>query len=372
MKRLLSPWTALLTLVLILCIRISDPSFVESVRLRYFDTLITSKPVTISKQVHVVNIDDKTVHDKGQFPFPRGEYAKLITDLYKRGAGLVVFNIYMPDADRFKQDLELEATLKEYPVILPQTATSDSYLTDKQMPFRPGVSVIGEGEVGIKYGNIEPNIEVYNTSAAGIGVVNTLPEIDGVTRRIPMVVNSKGLLYPSISMETLRVAAGDESFQVKVNDGSIEAVRIPKYGKITTDQTGRIWVDWSSMPVAHSASALPKDFAGGIVIVGLTAKGLNNPVATARGAIYPHYLQAAVLDTVLNNTNISRPDWATGTELLSVILLSIIAILLTRWKYGFILIIGIIVSNDSWSIHIFIIINIIIIIIIIVLFLFSM
>lgn len=354
MKRLLSPWTALLTLVLILCIRISDPSFVESVRLRYFDTLITSKPVTISKQVHVVNIDDKTVHDKGQFPFPRGEYAKLITDLYKRGAGLVVFNIYMPDADRFKQDLELEATLKEYPVILPQTATSDSYLTDKQMPFRPGVSVIGEGEVGIKYGNIEPNIEVYNTSAAGIGVVNTLPEIDGVTRRIPMVVNSKGLLYPSISMETLRVAAGDESFQVKVNDGSIEAVRIPKYGKITTDQTGRIWVDWSSMPVAHSASALPKDFAGGIVIVGLTAKGLNNPVATARGAIYPHYLQAAVLDTVLNNTNISRPDWATGTELLSVILLSIIAILLTRWKYGFILIIGIIggiyyLSNFAFS-----------------------
>jgi len=342
MRHLLNPWLAIVTLALILCVRISDPTFVESVRLRYFDTLITNKVSSKSTQVHVVNIDDETVHINGQFPFPRGEYAKLINDVYARGAGLVVFNIYMPEADRFKQDVLLMDTFKKYPVILPQTATSESYFIDKYLPFRPGVSVIGEGDVVIKYGNIDPNLETFNTLAAGIGVVNTLPEIDGVTRRIPMVVNSKGLLYPSISMETLRVAARDVSFQVKVNNGSIEAVRIPKYGKIITDSTGRIWVDWSSLPIEHSASHLPKNFAGGIVIIGLTAKGLNNPIATAKGAIYPHYLQAAVLDTVLSGTNISRPDWATGSELLCAILLSIISILLTRWKYGFIPFIGII------------------------------
>ena len=343
MKRLnnllISPWTAILTLVLLLMIRVSDPSFVESIRLRYFDQLITSKGTTVSQQVHVVNIDDKTVRQKGQFPFPRREYSKLVSDLYSRNAGLVVFNIYMPESDRFGQDSELAQTFKTFPVVIPQAGTNDSYFKQKHIPFRPGVSVIGQGDVGIKYENIEPNISLFNSTAAGIGVVNTLPEIDGVTRRVPMVVESKGLLYPSISLETLRVASGDPSFQVKVNDGSIEAVRIPKFGKITTDSIGRIWVDWSSKPVEHSASDLPTDFGGSIVIVGLTAKGLNNPVATAMGAIYPHYLQAAVLDTIASGTNISRPDWSDGAELLYTIALCIIALFFTRYTHGYIAII---------------------------------
>jgi adenylate cyclase len=331
-KILLSPWTALLTLILIVSIRVADPSFVESVRLRYFDTLITSKGTTVSQQVQVVNIDDATIRQKGQFPFPRGQYATLIADLYRHGAGLVVFNMYMPDGDRFGQDSQLAQTFKQFPVVLPHVATTDD-IKNKYPPFRPGVSVIGGENAGVNYGNIEPNIKLLNDTAAGIGVVNTLPEIDGVTRRIPMVVQSNGQLYPSISLETLRVAAGDPSFQVKVADGGIEAVRIPKFGKLTTDQLGRIWVDWSSRPNQHSASNLPKDFNGSIVIVGVTAKGLNNPVASPIGAIYPHHLQAAVLDTVTSGTNISRPDYADGAEILALILIGVLLLFLTRWTY---------------------------------------
>ena len=338
MKKLLSPWMALATLVLLLVIRIADPTFVESVRLRYFDQLITSKGTTTSEQVAVVNIDDAYLRQKGQFPFPRGEYAKLVADLYSHGAGLVVFNLYMPESDRFGQDAQLTNVMKQVPVIIPQAATSDSTLTNKYLPFRPGVSVIGgdPANTGVIYGNIEPNIKQFNESAAGIGVVNTLPEVDGVTRRIPMVVNSNGQLFPSISLETLRVAAGDISFQVKVNESGIEAVRIPKFGKIQTDELGRIWVDYSSKPVEYSASNLPKDFGGKIVIVGLTAKGLNNPVASPIGSIYPHHLQASVLDTVTSGTNISRPDWALIAELAFMIVAVILSIYLTRFTHGYI------------------------------------
>jgi adenylate cyclase len=335
MKKLLSPWMALVTLVLLLAIRVADPAFVESVRLRYFDQLITSKETTTSQQVHVVNIDDAYIREKGQFPFPRGQYAQLIADLYNAGAGLVVFNIYMPERDRFGQDAQLANLMKEVPVVLPHTATTDN-IKNTYPPFRPGVSVIGGENAGVNYGSIEPNIKLFNESAAGIGVVNTLPEIDGVTRRVPMVVQSRDRLYPSISLETLRVAAGDPSFQVKVNEGSIEAVRIPQFGKITTDELGRIWVDWSSKPIEHSASKLPKSFNGGIVIVGLTAKGLNNPVATSVGAVYPHHLQAAVLETVVSGTNISRPEWATIAELAFMIVAVILSIYLTRYKHGYI------------------------------------
>ena len=335
MKKLLSPWMALLTLVLLVCIRFADPSFVESVRLRYFDQLITSKGTTTSEQVHVVNIDDEFIRQKGQFPFPRNEYAKIIQDVYSRNAGLVVFNVYMPDADRFNQDDQLTNTLKKYPVVLPHTATDNP---SPFAPFRPGVSVIGgtTENTGVKYNGILPNIQSINSSAAGIGVVNTIPEIDGVVRRVPMVINAGGQLYPSISLETLRVASGDPSFQVKVNDGGIEAVRIPKFGKIPTDEYGRIWVDWSSKPTEHSMAVLPKDFEGGIVIVGLTARGLTNPISTSRGEIYPHYLQANILETVSSGTVISRPEWSLLVELGFMIVAVILSIYLTRFKHGYV------------------------------------
>lgn len=351
-KILLSPWTALITLFLMLSIRIADPSFVESVRLRYFDQLITSKETTVSQQIHVVNIDDQTIRQKGQFPFPRNDYSKLITDLYSHGAGLVVFNIYMPERDRFGGDVQLAQTLKQFPVVLPQAASGEK-IKNNYEPFRPGVSVIGGENAGVNYGSIEPNIKEINSTAAGIGVVNTLPEIDGVTRRVPMVVQSNGKLYPSISLETLRVASGDPSFQVKVADGAIEAVRIPKFGKITTDQLGRIWVDWSSKPNQHSAVQLPKDFGGAIVIVGLTAKGLNNPVASPIGAIYPHHLQAAVLDTIVSGTNITRPDYADGAELLVTLLLCLVTLFFTRYTHGYILPLGIGVVAYFGSLQLF-------------------
>jgi len=339
MKKLLSPWMALVTLVLLLCIRIADPSFVESVRLRYFDQLITSKESTTSQQVHVVNIDDAYIRQKGQFPFPRGQYAELVANLYSSGAGLVVFNIYMPERDRFGQDSQLTNLMQQAPVVLPHVADVNPQITDSvTQAFRPGVSVVGGDpkDTGVRYGSILPNHAPYNKSAAGIGVVNTLPEIDGVTRRVPMVVNANGDLYPSISLETLRVASGDPSFQVKVNESGIEAVRIPQFGKITTDELGRIWVDWSSKPREHSAAALPKDFGGAIVIVGLTAKGLNNPVATPIGAVYPHHLQAAVLDTLTSGTNISRPDWAFPAELAFIVIAVILSLYLTRFTHGYI------------------------------------
>ena len=334
MKKLLSPWMALLTLCLMLFIRIEDPSFVQSIRLRYFDTLVTSKPEIKSEQIYVVNIDDKTVEEKGQFPFPRNEYAKIIEDLYSRGAGLVVFNIYMPDRDRFNQDDKLAGTLKKFPVVLPHMADTSGV----NNAFRPGVSEIGEKATNftVDYPAIRANTPVINDSAIGIGVANVFPEIDGVVRRVPMVVSSQGQLYPSISLETLRVAAGDPSFQVKSSTNGIEAVRIPKFGKISTDELGRIWIDWSSRPIEHSLSSLPKNFNGGIVIVGLTAKGLNNPVATSIGSIYPHHLQAAVLDTVVNGNNISRPDWSTSAEILYMIVAVVLSLILTRFTHGYI------------------------------------
>lgn len=352
MKKLLSPWFALITLILILCVRITDTSFVESVRLRYFDTLITSLPQQKSEQIHVVNIDNETIKQLGQFPFPRGEYANIIKTLYDHGAGLVVFNLYLPDADRFNQDNKLVNVLKEFPVVMPQMGGTDK---PKYDAFRPGVSVIGDDASNyiVNYPAIEPNIKDINDNAKGIGVANVFPEIDGVVRRMPMVIASDGKLYPSLGLEVLRVASGDPSFQIKSENG-IQALRIPNYGKITTDSIGRIWINWSVKPIEHSLTSLPKDFNGGIVFVGVTAKGLNNPVATPTGAIYPHYLQSALLDTLISGTNISRPDWSDGAEMLILVLITFVLLFLTRYVYiGLISCVMVILGTGIGSYYLF-------------------
>ena len=99
MKRLLSPWFALITLAILISIRLADPSFMESVRLRYFDTLVTSK-APVENNIYTVNIDEKALDKYGQWPFNRQIYANLVGDLYSRHAGLVVFNVLMPEKDR--------------------------------------------------------------------------------------------------------------------------------------------------------------------------------------------------------------------------------------------------------------------------------
>jgi CHASE2 domain-containing sensor protein len=116
-KLLVSPWTALITLGILVYVIMQGPTFVESVRLRYFDQLITSQP-RVENNIWTVNIDEATINKYGQFPFKRDKYANLIGDLYSRNAGLVVWNILMPEADRQGGDPALALELEDHPVIL--------------------------------------------------------------------------------------------------------------------------------------------------------------------------------------------------------------------------------------------------------------
>ena len=331
MKKILtSPWTALLTLALIVSIRIADPVFVESVRLRYFDTLITNKAPTVNN-IYTVNIDEAALDKYGQWPLPRAEYAKIIKDLYDRNAGLVVLNVIMAESDRTGGDAVLATALKNYPVVLGSVPSQKT----KNTPRNPGSAVLGPEWLDqiVQYPGLIANIPQLENSAAGIGIVSTLEEVDGVNRRLPLVVSVDGKLYPSISMEALRVAAGDSTFQVKLNENGVEKMRIPKFGPVTTDALGRVWIDWSQENKQVSLIDLPKDLHGAIVIIGPTAAGISNPVPTSKGAIFPQDVQAAVLGTMINGVVIQRPDYADGAEIIALVIFGLLLIFLSRWTY---------------------------------------
>jgi adenylate cyclase len=329
-KILLSPWTAVITLALVVALRVADPAFVESVRLRYFDTLITSEPAK-PLNIFAANIDEAAIDRYGQWPLNRAVYADIVRDLYARGAGLVVLNVLMSETDRQGGDAKLAQALTEFPVVLSSVPADAT----KNTPRAPGAAVLGPEYLDriVQYPGIIANVPVLEKSAAGVGIVSTLPEIDGVNRRLPLIIAVGDQLYPSLAMEILRVAAEDSTVQIKLSEIGVDRMRIPKFGPIATDSLGRIWIDWSQQPQSVSIVALPEQLDGAIVIVGPTAAGISNPVPTAAGAQFPHYVQAVTVGTMLSGITISRPAWADGAEIIALIMAGLVLLFLSRWTY---------------------------------------
>jgi len=207
---------------------------------------------------------------------------------------------------------------------------------NKNEAINPGATIVNSDYIGTipSVPGIIANVPDVEFSAYGSGITNSWPEVDGVTRRIPLVVESGGTLYPNVTMEVLRVLAGDPSFQIKLSPMGVDKLRIPAYGIIQTSPTGEVWIDWSQRSKSVSAVDLPDDFAGGVVFVGTTAAGLTQPLATAAGSVFPHEVQAAMLGTVFNESNISRhPDAEAWAELAALVIVGLLLIILARWTY---------------------------------------
>ena len=333
----LSPWLAILTFTILLIVKLSNPYLVEATRLKFYDYIMLDKTKQ-SEQIVLVNLGEKAIEKYGQWPFPRDVHAKIISDLYSRGAVLVGSTILMPEPDRFGGDSVLSDTLSHYPIILSQTVMSACSSSTTETRRRTGVAVIGDGQATEflpQYPCVLSNVPALQGVAAGVGVTSTLPESDGVVRRVPLLATSAGEYYPAFALEMLRVAAGDPSYQAKVNQTGVEALRIPSFETIKTDEYGRVFINpnYQFQSVEIGKDPLP-DLTGKIVVLGVTAAGLSNPVATPAGAQYPHQLQASILETLIKGDSVSIPNWAQLVDLAALLVLALSLIIISRLKYS--------------------------------------
>ena len=231
-------------LAALLLLRVIDPWPIETLRLKYFDALLTINEPVESQNISVYNIDEAALAEGGQWPWPRQQLAELNRYLLDSGAAAVVYSVLFPEADRFGGDAEFAESMAQMPTFLSAVATAD---TDRQDGWQIGVATLGEvHENAINYSGILPNVQVLQDSAIGTGVVNTAPEVDGLVRRVPMVVRVGESLYPALGLDVLRGLAGDPSYQVRGSESGIEAVRVPSFDTINTDAAGRVWIDWAS------------------------------------------------------------------------------------------------------------------------------
>ena len=335
-KIALSPWLALFTFGILLWVKLSDPYMVESTRLKFYDYLMLGAPQQ-SEQIVTVNIGEKAIAKYGQWPFPREIHAKILSDIYGADAGLVGSTILMPEPDRMGTDGVLVDTLKSHPLVLSQTTTDSC--KGAQNIGRTGVAVVGDGQPSEflpQYPCVLSNIPALQEAAVGVGITSTLPETDGVVRRVPLLSQSAGEYYPAFSIEMLRVIAGDSSYQAKINQTGVEALRVPQFDTIKTDEYGRVFINPNYKFKSYEIGEPLPDLSGKIVILGVTAAGIANPVATPQGAQHPHVLQASILETLINGDSVAIPNWSAIADLAAFLGLALALIILSRFRFSII------------------------------------
>jgi len=320
---------AFVTLTLLMVWGFSDPYVKKLARLKSFDVVQQYDIPTISNDVVIVEIDERAIEQYGQWPWNRKTIADIIWQLREAGAGIIVLPVLFSEPDRLGGDNELVFALNQNGVVIAQVGTAQG--VDKNSVPR-GVAKIGDP---IPYlfnwpGMLGP-IEILGQNADGVGVINTAPEIDGVVRRMPLIVTVGGETYPSMTIETIRVATGAPSYQVKAGPSGVQAVRVPGYPVIKTDPNGQIWLRWNKQFKRISVVDKFDIVQGKTVILGITAEGIGSVIATPNGERYSHDPIAVGLQTIISGDNIIRTDYATFVEYVTAGVVALLLVLLATF-----------------------------------------
>ena len=324
--------TVLLTIVALVGVKIWSPYLIDNVRWSYFDVLHETKEKEHVEDILLVNIDEKSIEKYGQYPFPRDIYADTLWETHHSNTH--VFNILFAEPDRFGGDEVFANALENRLTILSSAPTIQKETGNA--PF-VNTSVFGGGNIQDHVWNfsglVSPIPELQN-SAWGMGVtvatpsVSNTPNFDGTTRSIPLVIQANGQLYPSLGFETLRAYYDQPNYQTRVTqDAGIEWVKMGRDKPIQTTSSGDLMVSyWNKFDSISFADLKESDIQNKILVYGLTAEGLSNPISTPMGAMYPHEVQAHLIQTVSTGVQIQQSYYFEFLEtvLLLIVLLGIL------------------------------------------------
>jgi len=310
--------------VLFAVLRIYDPYPVEILRLKGLDYYQKTQKVKKSDLFTIIEIDESSLEKYGQWPWKRNVLSHYIEKAYYNGAGLVVLPILFAEEDRLGGDKTFTDILYHYPVVTAQSAA----LQGKGTLVKQNITTIGS--VGLNnwlfdYPNGIGPIESVGTFSKGVGMTVTAPELDGVVRRMPLMIQVKGEVYPTLPLEILRCLVDDRSYQVKVDHAGVSAIRLRNVGTFETDENARVWINYDTE--FNKISLTSEDWSSvkdTIAVIALTAEGLSNSVATPIKVSNGHELNMQVVETLANENVLVRPVEATLYEILFTLALSLL------------------------------------------------
>ncbi len=330
------------------------------------------KPHAYDTRIVIVDVDEKSLGVEGRWPWSRGKIAELTDKLFDAGAVVVGYDIFFSEPERNSlkevlqrtKDIPNAATLQQ--VLSPLTSEFDNdqrlaeslserdtilgYLFHEedappvgQLP-PPLVTLNKEAaqHSGIKaMSNYTASLPLLQNAAATNGFVTNWPDADGIIRRTPMVIRHGNDVYGSLSLEMAKLYMWLEEIQIKtapIND--LEAVESIILGgsTIPTDGGGFALVPYrgpkGSFPYISATDVLNNKIEedaleGAIVIIGSTAVGIADLVATPISNIYPGVeIHATMISAILDNQFFTQPSWTAGANFTITLTLGIILALL--------------------------------------------
>ena len=326
--------TVLVTIGLLFGLKIWSPYIVENIQWSWFDTLHRTVEKQVVNDIVLVDIDEKSLERFGQYPWPRDVYADLMWE--SDPSNTHVFAIKFSEEDRFGGDEIFANALVNRLSILAAAPTSQK--DTGSAPF-VNTSIFGGGNIKDSVWNfsgISSPIRILQDNTYGVGVTVATPSVkgtsnfDGTVRSAPLLVTANDQVYPSIALETLRAFFNQPNYQTRVTpEVGIEWIRMGRQPPIETTPTSDILISYWNEFQRVSASELDQlPLTNKILVWGLTAEGLNNPSSTPVGVLYPHEVQANIIQTVLQEVRIQQSYYLEFLEvaLLLIVLLGILVV----------------------------------------------
>ena len=362
-------------------LRIADPGFVQIMRLQSFDFYQRTKPREFTNlPVRIVDVDEASLVKYGQWPWARTVIADLINNLAAKGAIVVGFDIVFAEADRLSPpriahdnpnlpqtvlealralphtEVAMREAMSKVSVVMGQTSVrkrEDNGLKNRIIATIPHAAIGGDPDPFLqKFPDLVQNMAELEAVARGHGVFSLAPDLDGVFRRVPIVMKVQNKMRLALSVEILRVATGDQAFATKVDAAGLSGVVVGG-NLVKTDGNGNVWPYFTKPnPVRYISAASVLDgtantrlIANHMIIVGTSAVGLEDlratPLVTALPGVEIH---AQVIESILAKSMLIRPNYALGMELMVLAVIGLAIILLVPrmgaiWALGFALLV---------------------------------
>ena len=375
-------------LILFVTLKVINPSVLKKISFINYDFYQKVFNRGEVKNITIVDIDEKSIAEIGQFPWRRDVYSKILNNLNPHKPLAIAFDIVFSEEDKqnpksllsqlqkdSNQSIDIEVpntnqifvdSLAKSKVILPILGEpNDSFIENNS---KPKLRVLAKGNDPrgyiYKFKNKITSLEEINAAASGIGSISLIPSIDGIIRRIPVLYNIDNLIWPSIALETVRVATKQKNLLVKTNDYGIELIKTRK-NIIPSNQNGVINIKFRDFDKKNYVSAVDvinddfdkKRIENHIILIGSSAQALFDIVKTANGQVVPGVqIHAHIIDNILNNESIIKNFYTQIAENIIFILLIIFLVFIPmkiKPKFSIIFFIGTIVSINLISIIIY-------------------
>jgi serine phosphatase RsbU (regulator of sigma subunit) len=345
--------TAFLTVFAVLLF-FPDHSPFKTLQVTLFDLYQKYMPrERISTPVTIVGIDETSLKELGQWPWPRTRMAALIERITVFQPAAIGIDIIMPEPDRMSpvrlaeslsdinpalrqqllklpdNDRVLAAAIARAPSVL-GAAGFDYPATTTAATMRAAPIMIRGGNAALfvrHFPAVLKSLPDLENAASGQALLNTDLE-KGVVRRIPLIATVGEMLVSSLSLELLRVASGLPAIVVTAGSRGIVHAGLGDI-HVPLQANGEAWVHFTPFLPDRYVSAVdvfsgrvnPDMFQRKLVLIGLTGLGLIDAVTTPRGERVPGVeVHAQFLENIFDQRFLTRPVWMPWLELAALLM----------------------------------------------------